>query len=164
MGLPIRCHLYLPTGVHCALCPFTHPSHYGQICDTIYSMSTYTDRTLRREYCREYMRKWRRKNPDKLARIVARQREKQHREHGLSDYDKQRILTEQLRLCPICNKPLSGRVVYDHDHKCCLGTFSCGRCVRGILHTRCNTALGLLNDDPKLVQRALHYLRKKRKK
>lgn len=39
----------------------------------------------------------------------------------------------------------------DHDHKCCPGAKSCGMCVRGLLCSRCNFVLGLLEEDPKLL-------------
>ncbi|SRR6266481_5757114 len=39
----------------------------------------------------------------------------------------------------------------DHNHACCAGVRSCGECVRGILCSRCNTVLGLLEEDYKLL-------------
>ena len=48
----------------------------------------------------------------------------------------------------------------DHDHSCCPGGKTCGKCVRGILCTRCNMALGLLDDDRTRIARLDAYLSK----
>jgi hypothetical protein len=63
-------------------------------------------------------------------------------------------------VCAICQQPpANGRVLsIDHDHSCCPGLTSCGECVRGLLCTACNTALGKLKDDVVRLQRAIEYL------
>lgn len=48
--------------------------------------------------------------------------------------------------------------VVDHDHTCCPGKRSCGRCVRGLLCNRCNRALGQFGDDIETLRRAVAYL------
>jgi hypothetical protein len=48
----------------------------------------------------------------------------------------------------------------DHDHTCCSGEITCGKCVRGLLCVRCNTVLGLLRDDPEILRAAIAYLEK----
>jgi len=54
--------------------------------------------------------------------------------------------------CAICGKPETGkRLSVDHDHQT-------GR-VRGLLCGLCNTAIGKLNDDPALLEKAVTYLR-----
>lgn len=40
----------------------------------------------------------------------------------------------------------------DHDHRCCKGMKSCGKCIRGLLCHKCNRALGLLGDSPELLR------------
>lgn len=49
----------------------------------------------------------------------------------------------------------------DHDHKCCNSERSCGKCVRGLLCFRCNSVLGFLENEPRLLPEYLReYLRR----
>lgn len=45
----------------------------------------------------------------------------------------------------------------DHDHKCCSGDKSCGKCVRGILCPGCNTGMHYY-DKEGWVDNAKEYL------
>lgn len=63
-------------------------------------------------------------------------------------------LKEQGGVCAICRRPQSARngvprwLAIDHDHACCPHRGrSCGRCVRGLLCTACNTRLAALEDE-----------------
>lgn len=52
----------------------------------------------------------------------------------------------------------------DRDHRCCptgSSPRSCGRCVRGALCNGCNTALGLLGEDPGRIAALLAYTQKR---
>lgn len=49
-------------------------------------------------------------------------------------------------------------LVVDHDHSCCPSKRSCGECVRGFLCVRCNTAAGMVLDDPRIAQGLSEYL------
>jgi hypothetical protein len=60
--------------------------------------------------------------------------------------------------CWICK--VSSAVHIDHDHSCCAGGWSCGNCVRGLLCSNCNTAIGLLKDNKVLLLEAIKYLSK----
>ena len=48
----------------------------------------------------------------------------------------------------------------DHDHSCCPGINSCGKCVRALLCHNCNTTLGRVGDDPEILQAMIAYLDK----
>jgi Recombination endonuclease VII len=64
--------------------------------------------------------------------------------------------------CGACGRPESdnGKFVLsiDHDHACCSGRTSCGKCIRGLLCNRCNRALGLFGDSVELLKKAIEYL------
>lgn len=59
--------------------------------------------------------------------------------------------------CYICGST-QGKICIDHDHTCCPGQSSCGKCVRGVLCMKCNHAIGLFNDKTDLMKRAVDYL------
>ncbi|MFJ6281387.1 endonuclease domain-containing protein [Arthrobacter subterraneus] len=63
--------------------------------------------------------------------------------------------------CRICRLPFGDgvtRLSIDHDHACCPGDYSCGKCIRGLLCPNCNRGLGLFKDDAALLQSASSYL------
>lgn len=73
----------------------------------------------------------------------------------------QQMIVLQGGLCLLCKRSLGdikNTLAIDHDHACCSGTRSCGSCIRGILHKRCNSAIGLLEDNPILCRLAAEYL------
>lgn len=46
----------------------------------------------------------------------------------------------------------------DHDHACCDRYGSCGKCVRGLLCSGCNSGLGAFKDDPARLRAAADYI------
>jgi hypothetical protein len=74
------------------------------------------------------------------------------------DYDK--MVKHQNGGCAICHTPTSeGQSLHvDHDHSCCSGEKSCGKCIRGLLCQKCNHALGLLGDNILKLEKAIDYL------
>ena len=63
--------------------------------------------------------------------------------YNLTFEDYLNMLVWQGGACAICKLSVDGyRLSVDHDHACCPGKTSCGRCVRGLLCTRCNWTLG----------------------
>ena len=73
------------------------------------------------------------------------------RRHGITLDDYNRMLAGQHGRCAICErKPGKRALCVDHEHKT-------GR-LRGLLCSRCNQALGKLNDNHKTLQNAEAYL------
>jgi len=77
------------------------------------------------------------------------------------------LLTSQGGHCAICPATEPGGSAnkhfhIDHDHSCCPGKKTCGKCIRGLLCSRCNTAIGLLDDDPVRLTSAINYLNRPR--
>ena len=72
------------------------------------------------------------------------------------------LFLSQGNKCAIClsDSPTGRGWHIDHDHECCPGRKSCGKCIRGILCSNCNTAIGLLKDDEVRISNALEYIRK----
>lgn len=64
--------------------------------------------------------------------------------------------------CASCGRPEADcgttRLAVDHDHSCCSGKKSCGKCVRGLLCSQCNTAAGLLGDDLRRIESLYNYI------
>ena len=80
--------------------------------------------------------------------------------YGLSEEAYDEILQKQDGVCAICKKPplLNKLFVVDHDHSCCSGTQTCGKCIRGLLHQKCNHSLGIFGDNPDTCRAAADYL------
>lgn len=61
--------------------------------------------------------------------------------------------------CGICGTTDS-RLCIDHDHSCCPGVYSCGRCVAGILCIHCNLIEGKVLTEDRATA-LLKYIRRK---
>jgi hypothetical protein len=81
--------------------------------------------------------------------------------YGITIEQYHQILEDQNYACKICGLKEDSyrkRLSIDHDHLCCPGERSCGKCVRGLLCHKCNMALGAINDDVKILQTMIEYL------
>ena len=61
---------------------------------------------------------------------------------------------------PDCGTPVDIYSDVDHNHACCPGAKSCGRCVRGVLCHQHNNGLSFFEDRPKTLLNAFEYLKK----
>lgn len=128
-------------------------------------------------YCKECVnknhRKWRKDNPRKVKEQDRRQRlarSEQRKQcsvrwrknnlkkvlrynYGLMIEDYNRMLKEQGGICAICGETerVHTRLCIDHDHVT-------GR-VRGLVCSRCNVAMGLLDDSSIKAQEMANYLK-----
>lgn len=95
-----------------------------------------------------YTRRMREANPERTAsqRLANR-----CRSYGITAERYLLMLEEQGGGCAICGKTAksNGRsLAVDHDHACCRTEFrSCGQCVRGLLCSVCNIALGFIESS-----------------
>ena len=78
--------------------------------------------------------------------------------YGITAEQYEALLTKQNQVCAICHKSDTKRLSIDHDHACCPGSTSCGKCVRGLLCSRCNSVLGMVEDSPELLAALARYL------
>jgi len=85
-------------------------------------------------------------------------------EYGITLEQYEAMIDAQDGQCVICRREPSGanhselRLHVDHDHQCCPGTRSCGKCVRGLLCRACNVGLGHFGDDVEILLAALGYV------
>lgn len=90
----------------------------------------------------------------KEVRLKNRNRQYQYR-YGITLEDYYKMYHKQKGKCAICDtpKPISGddKMYIDHCHD----TLK----VRGLLCPKCNTSIARFNDDIKLLQKAINYLK-----
>lgn len=100
----------------------------------------------------------REQDPVYRERELAAYREKQLKKlYNLDNKTYNKLGEAQAWLCAICNKPETAvragyplKLSVDHDHST--------KIVRGLLCHKCNRGLGLFQDSPELLQKAITYL------
>lgn len=94
---------------------------------------------------KETMRIWRINNPDKSKSNHLKSK------YGIDSNKYNEIMLEQNGKCAICSD-VSRKLCVDHCHNT--------GAVRGILCHKCNTAIGMLDDDVPRIESAASYLRR----
>jgi hypothetical protein len=118
------------------------------------------DRELQKNYNRAYYQENRgRIRLQQAAYGVANRSQIAAVRKGLTAAAVQALLDGQGGLCAICTTELATPHV-DHDHSCCPGSRSCGKCVRGLLCASCNHMLGKAYDKPEVLEAGARYLRR----
>lgn len=115
------------------------------------------------EYHREYYLKnrekkkaaskaWKKANPKKARSYRKNETDlRLKRKFGISLDDYNLMFEKQQGLCAICNRPEKNKkLAVDHCH-------ATGR-VRGLLCSKCNQALGMLDDNIEFMRKAINYL------
>ncbi|MET9081408.1 endonuclease VII domain-containing protein [Streptomyces sp. NPDC004237] len=83
--------------------------------------------------------------------------------YGITEDGWQQLFEAQGKRCPVCLRdepPGDSTWHVHHDHRCCSGSRSCGKCVVAILCGPCNVGMGGLGDDPERLERAAQLMRK----
>lgn len=97
-----------------------------------------------------------RRNKRKVDNAVLGYDPRRFRRHNITKEYYDTLLNKYNNKCWICKS--SDAVHIDHDHSCCPGGYSCGKCIRGLLCSNCNTAIGLFKDNKLLLLEAIKYL------
>jgi hypothetical protein len=124
------------------LCGKGHPKKAGEVhCKTCRAATS---------------KKWVSNNPEKRRAIKLKS------QYNTTPEAVQDKLDEQNNTCAICKLPFSADNLpgIDHDHACCPGKNSCGKCLRSLLCSSCNFAIGALKDNVQLLEAAIAYLKK----
>ncbi len=100
----------------------------------------------REELNAQWYEKWSR---DAEFRELRRARYRK-KKYGLGGEDYQRMLAQQNGVCAVCKQKAQRRLCVDHCHAT--------QKVRGLLCDKCNTALGLLDDDSNRMREAGTYV------
>jgi hypothetical protein len=98
-------------------------------------------------------------DPEKY-RTLSRNGSMKHR-FGMTAEQYDALSASQGHACAICKtpEPTGRRLCVDHDHSCCPGGVTCGKCIRGLLCNHCNRLLGMARDNPGTLLAAVNYLR-----
>jgi len=116
--------------------------------------------------CKACARKWQQEHPEAMRDTWNRYRRRTYLEktYGITEAQYEEMLDRQKGVCESCGRPgddprPNRRPLHvDHDHSCCPGKESCGKCVRALLCKKCNLLLGVVQDDPSHLAKAIVYL------
>lgn len=115
-------------------------------------------------YCaactRDRWEAWKKENPERNRVVQARNVKKStlKKFYGLTIEQWQGILDSQQGVCAIEGCGSDKKLAVDHDHACCPEKFSCGKCIRGIICSECNLALGKIKDSTERLKGMIKYL------
>ncbi len=107
---------------------------------------------------------WRNKNrqriheTQRLYRAENKERLRLGRIKRNFNVDYKSLLLRQGGRCAIFGCLEIEKLTVDHDHSCCPGKKSCGRCVRGLICGLHNSVLGFSKDSPSFLYGTIDYL------
>lgn len=117
-------------------------------------------RERNREKLRESQGRWRMGNIDSVRDTILR------RQYQMTLEDYRALLAAQGGGCAVCGATEPGGGAgsnidgfsVDHDHSCCPGKVTCGKCVRALLCNRCNLSIGRLGDSLDVFRRIVEVM------
>ena len=83
--------------------------------------------------------------------------------YGITREGYELMLERQGGACAVCGRTqarISQPRLFDvdHDHRCCPGEVSCGKCVRGLVCSSCNTRIGRIEGHRDWYALAFRYI------
>jgi hypothetical protein len=111
---------------------------------------------IRKEYCKAYNSRPEMKIKERYRYLLT--------SYNLTPEMYNNMLESQGFKCKICKEDDKGTFNVDHDHSCCPGKKSCGKCVRGLLCLDCNAGLGMFGESYINLKSAVEYLESSAKK
>ena len=148
--------------------PLPEVSEGYKICHTCKTVKNYEDFTKSHRSSDGRCPRCRKCSKERRRQEDTVQSKQYHRDWHLRNFYKisleeyERILVSQGSKCALCcslpgKKPL--RV--DHDHSCCSGEKTCGRCIRGLLCANCNLAMERIDSISNWAEKATEYSKAK---
>lgn len=109
-----------------------------------------TKKDGRASRCKKCLAERRKGNTTKVNRLC---------KYGLTQKQFEEKFRNQGSVCAAC-KSSTTRLKWciDHNHACCPGAVTCGKCVRGILCYSCNIILGHCSENTDYLQGLIDYL------
>lgn len=98
----------------------------------------------------ENKKAWIAKNRDKVRQNIL------WTKYRLKPETWEQMWSDQNGLCAVCEE--IPPTIVDHNHACCSGSTSCGKCVRALVCNRCNIFLGMIECNPGLTEKAFKFL------
>lgn len=116
------------------------------------------------KYRKEYKKELKEKRNTPEAKERARNATLKHT-YNIDNIKYNEMLKAQGEKCYSCDRHQSEfEEVFqvDHNHSCCPGSKSCGKCIRGLLCGSCNLILGLCKDNSEVLKKLINYLEKEK--
>lgn len=113
-----------------------------------------------KECVKKYQReRWVKATPEQRALDRVRTRHSQRKtKYGITQQQYEERVAAQDGRCAICS--VEAPLCVDHDHSCCGGGKTCGKCIRELLCADCNKMLGFAHDSVERLEAAVAYLRR----
>jgi hypothetical protein len=129
-----------------------------KLCQNCYDSFRWNNDPEYRKKNKERAVRWHKEHPERvrMSRIK--------RTYNLPVEQYNTRLKEQNNSCKICLKTFGDLTRYDqpyvdHDHACCPGEISCGKCIRGLICNDCNRGLGSFHDSIDILTSAIRYIK-----
>ena len=100
-------------------------------------------------------------NETELRKYRARVAARKYR-YGITEEQYDSLLEAQGNACAVCKTEFSTELWpnVDHDHNCCPGKKSCGKCLRGLLCSHCLTLASIMETRFNYMDDMFRYLTK----